>query len=127
MLATYRQFGRQMDERLLPSESILHYLMISPEFYGYSTNPERFKKFSNTGLEEKEEMVDNAGKTLGWKTIWHQDRPLCFDYEKISTKFGIILETMSDEDSDYKNIRLPNGDVEEQKIEFNQDESDVPF
>ena len=127
MLATYRQFGRQMDERLLPSESILHYLMISPESYGYSSNPERFKKFSNTGIEEKEEMTDQYGKTIGWKTIWHQDRPLCFDYEKISSKFGIILETMSDEINDYQDTHVPESNIEEQKIKFNQDEGDVPF
>lgn len=92
MLATYRQLGRQMDERLLPSESILHYLQISPEYLGTASNPERFKKFNANGQAIQEQLMD-GDKVIGYKTIWHQDRPLCFDYKMISDKFGINLDS----------------------------------
>lgn len=96
MLATYRQLGRQMDERLLPTESILHYLQISPEYLGTASNPERFKKFNTNGQPIQEAMMD-GDKVTGWKTLWHQDRPLYFDYKMISEKFGIILDSYAGE------------------------------
>lgn len=114
MLATYRQLGRQMDERLLPTESILHYLMISPEYLGTATNPERFKKFNPNGRPVEEPIMD--GDTIkGWKTIWHQDRPLCFDYKQVSEKFGIILDSYT-------------GDPEQTEEQTpKQEESNIPF
>lgn len=33
-MAVYRKLGRQMDENLLPKESLLHYLQIGADFYG---------------------------------------------------------------------------------------------
>jgi len=38
-----------MDEKLLPSESILHYLQNTPEYYGRAVSPERFKSFNSNG------------------------------------------------------------------------------
>lgn len=96
MLTTYRQLGRQMDERLLPSESILHYLQISPEFYGTATQPERFKKFNTNGMPMQEPIMDGE-RISGYKTVYNQDRPLCFDYKMVSEKYGIILDSYTGE------------------------------
>ena len=38
----------------------------------------------------QEQIIEN-GSIKGFKTIYNQDRPLCFDYEMLSQKFGIIL------------------------------------
>ena len=122
MMATYRQLGRQMDERLLPTESILHYLQISPEYLGTASNPERFKKFNPTGLPIQEAMMD-GDKITGWKTVWHQDRPLYFDYKMISEKFGIILDSYAGEISEEvkpetRENTLPFGEPEKEEAPF---------
>jgi hypothetical protein len=87
MLNTYRQLGKQMDEKLLPSESILHYLQNTPEYYGRAVSPERFKSFNSNGQPIQELMTE--GGTSKLVTKLQQDRPLCFDYTLVSEKFGI--------------------------------------
>jgi hypothetical protein len=32
--------------------------------------------------------------------VWHKDRPLCFDYDQISKKYGIILDSDTDINED---------------------------
>lgn len=116
MLTTYRQLGRQMDERLLPSESMLHYLQISTEYLGTATNPERFKKIGINGLPVQEQIME-GNKIVGYKTIWHQDRPLCFDYTAVSNKFGIILDSY---------IGEPHEEEKEQ-TDIAVKQEDIPF
>ena len=93
MLATYKQLGNQMAEHLLPSESLLHYLVNTPEYIGKTSNPERFKRFNNNGQIIQQPIVDAGGNVKGYKTIWDKDRPLCFKYNQISLKYGIILDS----------------------------------
>ena len=100
MLSTYREQGKRMDEQVLPQESMLHYLEITPEYYGYTTSPERFKKFTSNGLAEREEITDEKGTVTGYRTVWNQDRPMCFNYEQVSTKYGIMLDTYTGGEND---------------------------
>ena len=109
MLTTYRQLGRQIDERMLPSESILHYLQNSPEYFGISFSPERFKQFNANG-QPIQEYVEKENK---YKTVYQQDRPLCFDYQMIHKKFGICLDSIV-------------GDLPVEK-ETNAEEEALPF
>jgi hypothetical protein len=109
MLTTYRQLGRQIDERMLPSESILHYLQNSPEYFGISFSPERFKQFNANG-QPIQEYVEKENK---YKTVYQQDRPLCFDYQMIREKFGICLDSIV-------------GDLPVEK-ETNAEEEALPF
>ena len=109
MLTTYRQLGRQMDERMLPSESILHYLQNSPEYLGISFSPERFKQFNASG-QPIQEYIEKENK---YKTIYQQDRPLCFDYKMIQEKFDIDLQTVVGEQPIEKEI-----DAEEEALPF---------
>lgn len=75
MLSTYREQGRRMDEQVLPQESMLHYLEITPEYYGYTTSPERFKKFNANGIAEREEITDEKGNIAGFRTVWSRTDP----------------------------------------------------
>jgi len=110
MLNTYRQLGKQMDEKLLPSESILHYLQNTPEYYGRAVSPERFKSFNSNGQPIQELMTE--GGTSKLVTKLQQDRPLCFDYTLVSEKFGINLESFTAEQEEDKS------EVEEQDLPF---------
>lgn len=101
MLATYRQLGRQMDENLLPSESLLHYIINTNEYLGTTLSPERFKRFKPDGTPQQRPLTDDNGTILGYKTVWDKDRPLCFKYDRISKKYGIILDSdFSDKDEE---------------------------
>ena len=110
MLNTYRQLGKQMDEKLLPSESILHYLQNTPEYYGRAVSPERFKSFNSNGQPIQELMTE--GGTSKLVTKLQQDRPLCFDYTLVSEKFGINLESFTAEQGEDKS------EAEEQDLPF---------
>ncbi|MBO5616111.1 MAG: DNA primase [Prevotella sp.] len=110
MLNTYRQLGKQMDEKLLPSESILHYLQNTPEYFGRAVSPERFKSFNSNGQPIQELVTDSGSSKL--VTKYQQDRPLCFDYTLVSEKYGISLESFT-------------GEQEEDKLEAQQ--QDLPF
>lgn len=110
MLNTYRQLGKQMDEKLLSSESILHYLENTPEYLGRAVSPERFKSFNSNGQPIQELITDSGNSKL--VTKYQQDRPLCFDYALVSERYGISLETFT-------------GEQEEDKAEVQQ--QDLPF
>lgn len=57
----------------------------------------------------------------GQKTVWYQDRPMCFDYDAVSTKYGIILDSFVEEyesepekeHEDGKQLMIPYEDVDE--------------
>ena len=91
------------------SESILHYLQNSPEYLGISFSPERFKQFNANGQPIQED-VEKENK---YKTVYQQDRPLCFDYQMIREKFGICLDSIV-------------GDLPVEK-ETNAEEEALPF
>lgn len=46
----YKQLGKQMDEKLLPTESMLFYLSNTPEFLGTSLTAQRFKRIGPNGM-----------------------------------------------------------------------------
>ena len=121
VLSTYREQGRRMDEQVLPQESMLHYLEITPEYYGYTTSPERFKKFNINGTAEREEIIDEHGKTTGFRTVWSQDRPMCFNYEMVSQKYGIMLDTYAGGEND----AIPRQEPEQ--LNIFKEEKDAPF
>lgn len=106
-MAIYRKLGRSMDVNLLPKESLLHYLQIGPEFYGTAKNAERFKKFGPNGLPETVEKKDENGVMVGRQTLWYKDRPLCFDYEMISMRYGIDFETEAGDEEKEKATKDP--------------------
>ena len=106
-MAIYRKLGRSMDVNLLPKESLLHYLQIGPEFYGTAKNAERFKKFGPNGLPETVEKKDENGVMVGRQTLWYKDRPLCFDYEMISMRYGIDFETETGDEEKEKATKDP--------------------
>ena len=99
-LAVYQEIGSQIKARLLPSESILHYLQTTPEYYGQATTAERFRKFTPSGTPVQEQVTD--GGKMSYKTLWQKDRPLCFDYEVVCDKFDINLDSLSEEQMDGK-------------------------
>ena len=122
MMATYREQGRRMDEQVLPQESMQHYLEITPEYYGYTTSPERFKKFNANGTPEQEVLLNKDGSPAGTRTVWSQDRPMCFNYEMVSQKYGIILDTYTGGENDVP----PRPEPEEGTL-FRPDDKDRSF
>ena len=84
----------------------------------------RFKKF-NAGVQPMQEAIMEGDKISGYKTVWNQDRPLCFDYNMVSDKFGIILESGTQE-ADVEQPRLKK-ETKENYIPFDEDNGDAPF
>lgn len=111
-MAIYRKLGRSMDEKLLPKESLLHYLQIGPEYYGAAKNPERFVRYLQNGFPEMVEKTDEQGNVTGRQKVYYKDRPLCFDYKMVSERYGIDLDT--ENESDFKDPYTMNDKEAEQ-------------
>ncbi len=99
-LAIYQEIGSQIKARLLPSESILHYLQTTTEYYGQATVAERFRKFTPSGTPVQEQVTD--GDKMSYHTLWQKDRPLCFDYAAVCEKYDINLDSMTEEQMEGK-------------------------
>lgn len=97
-LARYLELGNKMKVKVLPIESIQKYLENTHEHFGTSSTPERFKKFNAGGHTEMEFTTDKSGKVLSSKTVWYQDRPICFDYDLVSRKYNLMLVSGTDSD-----------------------------
>jgi len=82
LLAIYAQTGRSMEEKVLPTESMVRYLQLSAEYIGTTNAPERFCKFISDGIPEME-----AGKKK-----YYQDRPLCFDYQRVCERYDVMFD-----------------------------------
>lgn len=119
MMATYRQLGKQMDEKMIPQESMLHYLTNSPEYIGYCTDAVRFKKFGSNGMPLQDVITDCNGSVHRTKAVWDRDRPLCFDYQQLSDKYNIILDSDLGEDE--------NTRQQEQEETKEEEGDDTPF
>ena len=99
-LAIYQEIGSQIKARLLPSESILHYLQTTTEYYGQATAAERFRKFTPSGTPVQEQVTD--GGKMSYKPLLQKDRPLCFDYAVVCEKYDINLDSLTEEQMDVK-------------------------
>lgn len=111
-MAVYRKLGRQMDENLLPKESLLHYLQIGADFYGSTRNPERFVKFAPNGLPETVEKTDASGNITGRQKLYYKDRPLCFDYQMVSSRYGIDLDTETEGEEPKDPMSMTDAELE---------------
>lgn len=122
-LSTYRKEGRSMDQNTLPADSLLHYLQIAPEYLGTTKNPERFVQFLN-GTVVTAVIKDSDGGAHA-RTVWHKDRPLCFDYDQISKKYGIILDSDTDINEDNYEHKEKNRNAT--IVEIGKREEALPF
>ena len=94
--ATYQKFGGQINSRLLPTESMIHYLNTSPGYLGTAASPERFRQLTNYGTPVSEQSMENGKIIVKEKKF--QDRPLCFEYEVVCKKYGINLDSNIEDD-----------------------------
>lgn len=90
LLLIYAQLGRSVEEKVLPMESMVRYLQLSAEYLGITNAPERFLKFGSDGLPERE----------NGKKKYYQDRPLCFDYQRVCERYGVLFDTVLEEEYD---------------------------
>lgn len=118
----YCQLGRQMEEKLLPPETMLFYLMKSDEFIGTSSTAQRFRRIGQNGQYLLDNKVDSKGNIISSTIITERDRPLCFDYDRICQKYGIFLDSSAGEEY------VPAEDEEKQTPkEEDLDLDDKPF
>ena len=112
-LSRYLELGNKMKIKVLPIESIQKYLENTHEHFGTTLGPERFKKFLGNGFPEVKTITASDGKVLSTKTVWYQDRPICFDYDLVSRKYNIMLMSGTDEPAEQNDTKVKQGQEEE--------------
>ena len=103
-LSRYMEIGNRMKVKVLPRESIQKYLENTHEHFGTSSTPVRFKKFNSNGFPEVEIKKDASDRVVSAKTVWYQDRPICFDYDLVSQKYNIMLVSGTGDDNDQEEL-----------------------
>ena len=64
-------------------------------------------------VPEVKTITASDGKVLSTKTVWYQDRPICFDYDLVSRKYNIMLMSGTDEPAEQNDTKVKQGQEEE--------------
>ena len=75
---------------MIPDESLLSYLMSTPDYYGKTRSPLKFYILDETGKPARQ--VDNGESKL----LFDQERVMAFDYQSICDNFDINLRVISE-------------------------------
>jgi hypothetical protein len=76
----------------------------------------RFRRVLPNGQPAREEILRDDGTSAGFRQLYDQDRPMLFDYELVSAKYGIILDADATEEQPSHEGEL-----------FRQREEDAPY
>ena len=98
----YKKFGRMVGDTVLPEGSLLYYLENSKEYMGIR-GPMRFKNIQRGVEVTHVEPTATGARSVKEATV---DRPMCFDYERISEAYNINLEVFTSE-MDFNDIEEP--------------------
>ena len=86
----YKMHGRQVNEVLIPPQTLTYYLETSPAYLGKKKSW-RYKIIIN-GVEQTEERPDPQGGFTKYVKKYGFDQVMCFDYDKLVEAYNINLE-----------------------------------
>lgn len=92
--------AKREGKTMIPDESLLSYLMSTPDYYGKTKSPLKFYVLDDTGKPSKRQK-DNGESEM----LYDQERVLAFDYRGICDNYDINLHTMKERVS----IQHPDG------------------
>ena len=114
--------GREM----IPSETLLSYLISSQEYLGKKTSALKFNVIGKDGLPQRQPFYVN-GVIKRYDIVYDQERPLCFDYDMLLENRDIDLHRTTEEVySDNPMFELAVNDPEVMEKE-KQKENVLPF
>lgn len=118
----YRRNGKQVDEKVLPTETLAYYLEKSKAFIGIKRSV-RFKNIVD-GRQETTIEKDEFGneKVRATDSV---DRAYCFDYEMVRDNYGINLEVVTSGVED--ELEEPRPEPHTGDLFQGEREGDVPF
>ena len=82
--------AKKEGKTMIPDESLLSYLMSTPDYYGKTRSPLKFYILDETGKPARQ--VDNGESKL----LFDQERVMAFDYQSICDNFDINLRVISE-------------------------------
>lgn len=82
--------ARREGKVLIPDESLLSYLISTPDYYGKTNSPLKFYVLDETGKPTRR-ANDNGGSNY----VFDQERALAFDYQNVCGNYDINLITIS--------------------------------
>ena len=83
--------ARREGKILIPDESLLSYLMSTPDYYGKTNSPLKFYIIDENGKPTRK--TNDAG---GTSFVFDQERALAFDYQSICGNYDINLITVTE-------------------------------
>ena len=88
----YKKAAKMSDEKVMSERSIRFYLTTSPGYLGRKKGSERFDVIINGQRQYASKLEGGTNPPK----LQQYDNPLCFDYEVLSGKFELNLETSAD-------------------------------
>lgn len=83
--------ARREGKILIPDESLLSYLVSTPDYYGKTNSPLKFYI-----LDENGKPTRRSNETGTSSLVFDQERALAFDYQSICGNYDINLVTVSE-------------------------------
>ena len=93
----YKMHGRQVNEVLIPPQSLVYYLENSPAYFGKKKSW-RYKVIIN-GIEQTEERRDSTNGFVKYVKKYGFDQVMCFDYDMLKESYDINLEDTTSYDN----------------------------
>ena len=90
--------ARREGKLLIPDDSLLSYLLSTPDYYGKTNSPLKFHVLDETGKQTRRPN-ENGGSSF----VFDQERALAFDYESICANYDINLVALAEVDGDNSN------------------------
>ena len=87
--------ARREGKVLIPDESLLSYLVSTPDYYGKTNSPLKFYILDENGKPTRK-ANDSGSASL----VFDQERALAFDYQSICGNYDINLVTVSEPEKD---------------------------
>lgn len=91
MYCQSKHTGKKRRKILIPDESLLSYLVSTPDYYGKTNSPLKFYI-----LDENGKPTRRSNETGASSLVFDQERALAFDYQSICGNYDINLVTVSE-------------------------------
>lgn len=83
--------AKKEGKQMIPTESLLSYLVSTSEFYGKKAGAIKFIKLDKQNAPVRQPIMDDDGNIIRYDIVYDQERPLVFDYDLLRENYEVDL------------------------------------
>lgn len=101
--------ARKEGKVMIPDESLMSYLMATPEYFGKTYSPLKFRVLDELGMPKR--ITNDKGENV---LVFDQERVLAFDYDAVCECNDINLQTITERISQSQNSVTSSDDANDE-------------